>query len=345
MLFGSGLESFRKKQGQRIIAILLIVALCGWSMGSLGRLPYPIAILGTIAAIVASLVAAYIGRKIIESRNKDHRERYRKRQVMNTVTLLLALVAIVILWAHLLTHTGTFLGLLAAGLAIALKEPLLAIAGRIAILGGRLYSVGDRIEIDKVKGDVIDVGFLYTRMMELGNWIAGDQASGRIVQFSNSKLFGETVVYNYTRNFRYIWDEIMLPITYASNMTAATDILLKVGETYTQEFLEGAQSELERMKDYFLVPNFEVKPQVYVQVTSNWVQLTMRYVVDPKKRRLASSFIFTEVFKQVQGRGDITIASQTMDIAVHETATESSSSDEAERSKDRLIYSSRANLR
>lgn len=86
------------------------------------------------------------------------------------------------------------------------------------------------------------------------------------------------------------------------------------------------------MKNYFLVPNFELMPQVYVQVNSNWVQLTMRYVVDPKKRRQASSFIYTEVFKEAQGRGDITIASETMDVAVHQTANESSSSDKAESS-------------
>jgi len=300
-----------------------------------GRLPFPIAILGTVTAIVAYFVAGYIGKKIIESQNKDHRERYRKRQVLNTVTLVLALLVIVILWARLLEHAATFLGLVGAGLAIALKEPLLAIAGRIAILGGRWYSVGDRIEVDKVKGDVIDIGFFYTRMMELGNWIGGDQASGRIVQFSNSKLFGDTVVYNYTRNFKYIWDEVMLPITYASNVQAATDILLRAGETYSKEFLQGAEADLEAMKDYFLVPNFELKPQVYVQVTSNWVQLTMRYVVDPKKRRRANSFIFTNVFEEVRRRGDITIASQTMDVAVRET-NESSSSDREGSRKERV---------
>lgn len=180
-------------------------------MESLNRLPLPIAILGTIAVIVTSLCATYISRKIIESRNRDSDERYRKKQVTNGVTSLLTLITIVILWAHLLEQPGTFLGLFAAGLAIALKQSLLAIAGRIAIFGGRMYSVGDRIEVDKVKGDVIDVGLMYTRMMELGNWVAGDQASGRIVQFSNSKLFGDTMVYNYTANFRYIWDEVMLP--------------------------------------------------------------------------------------------------------------------------------------
>jgi hypothetical protein len=126
----------------------------------------------------------------------------------------------------------------------------------------------------------------------------------------------------------------MLPITYASNLQAATEILLQAGAKYSQDFLKGAQAELEKMKNYFLVPNFELKPQVYVQVNSNWVQLTMRYVVDPKKRRQASSFIFNEVFKQAQGRGDITIASETMEVAVHQSANESSSSEKAAGSRE-----------
>ena len=305
-------------------------------MGFLKHLPYPTAILGTIIAIGAAFLITYFGKKVVDSREHDQRERYRKRQVINTLTAVSALITIVILWARLLQQKGTFLGLVGAGLAIAMKEPLLAIAGRIVILGGHLYSVGDRIEVGTVSGDVIDVGFFYTRMMEIGNWIGGDQASGRIVQFSNSKLFGDTVVYNYTRNFAYIWDEVMLPITYASNMKGATEILLNAGHTYTKEFLQGAQRELEQMQRYFLVPDLELKPQVYIQVNSNWVQLTMRYLVDPKKRRQASSFIYEEVFKQAQGRGDITIASETLDIAVHQKADESSSSDKADRSQKQL---------
>ncbi len=299
-------------------------------MGIVRSLPYPTAILGSMAAVLAAILVYYVGKGIIHARTSDHRERYRLRQALATIVAVLALAAIVILWARLLQHTGTFLGLVGGGLAIAFKEPLLSIAGRIAILAGHIYTVGDRIEVDKITGDVIDVGLFYTRMMELGNWIGGDQASGCIVQFSNSKLFGDTVVYNYTRNFAYIWDEIMLPITYASNVPAATEILLDAGGKYTREFLQGAQAEMEKMKKYFLVPNFELKPQVYVQVNSNWVQLTMRYIVDPKKRRQASSFIYTEVFKQAQGRDDITIASETMDVAVHPTANESSSSGKAE---------------
>ena len=65
------------------------------------------------------------------------------------------------------------------------------------------------------------------------------------------------------------------------------------------------------MQRYFLVPDFELKPQVYLRVTDNWVELNMRYLVDPKKRRQASSFIYSNAFAKLQGRDDVTIASST----------------------------------
>ncbi len=287
---------------------------------------YAVPVLGSIAAIIVAVALDFIGEKIITSRNPDPGEHYRKRHALLTVVAVLAVLAIIVLWISQLQRAGTFLAVVAAGLAVALREPLLSIAGRVAILGGHIYTVGDRIEIDKITGEVIDVGFFYTRMMELGNWIGGDQASGRIVQFPNSKLFGQHAVFNYTRHFSYIWDELMLPITYASNLKATTEALLDAGREYTDDFLKGAQAELDRMQQYFLVPKFELKPQVYMEVNSNWVQLTMRYMVTPKRRRQAKTFIYTHVFERLQGRDDVTIASETMDVEVHIGKREEASS-------------------
>lgn len=297
--------------------------------GFFHALKYPYAEIGTPAAILASLFIYYLGKGWVDLRNEDRRERYRKSSALATVLLVATVVAIVLLWARTLKSTGTFLGLVGAGLAVAMKEPLLAIAGRISILAGHAYSVGDRIELDQITGDVIDVGFFYTRMMELGNWIGGDQATGRIVQFSNSLVFGNTAIFNYTRNFSYIWDEINLPVTYASNLRAARQILIDAGSEYTKEFLKGAQREIEQMQRYFVVSNMEVKPQVYMKVTSNWVGLTLRYLVQPKQRRIAASFIFDRVFEMLQGRNDITIASSTSDVAIHWQKDQSSSGDKA----------------
>jgi small-conductance mechanosensitive channel len=275
----------------------------------------PVAVIGTIVAVVLAWLLSYTGHKYFDAHVYDPKERYRKVRFLNTSLTLAAAIAIVVLWSRLFHARGTFWGLLGAGVAIALRDPLLSIAGRIAIFAGHMYSVGDRIEISKLTGDVVDVGFFYTRMMELGNWIGGDQPTGRMVQFSNSIVFGNAV-YNYTQNFAYIWDEVKLPVTYKSNEREASQIMLAVGKEYTREFLEGAQAQMRRMQRYFLVPDFELEPTLYLQVTSNWIELTMRYLVEPKKRRQATNFIYRETFQRLQGRDDISIASETMDLTV-----------------------------
>lgn len=160
------------------------------------------------------------------------------------------------LWARLLQHTGTFLGIIGGGLAIALREPLFSVAGRIAIFGGQMYTVGGPDRDQQIVGGRHRC-WLYTRMMEIGNWIGGDQYSGRIVR--KRSIFG-TPVSNYTRSFGYIWDEVRLPITHTSNFEQASRIMLETGSNYTGDFLAGAQQSVEQMhKRYFLFSNFELK--------------------------------------------------------------------------------------
>jgi len=153
-------------------------------------------------------------------------------------------------------------------------------------------------------------------MLEIGNWIHGDQATGRIVQFPNSAVY-QNSVYNYTQNFSFIWDELSLPVTYASDVPAARDILVKTGEEYTRDFLGNAKGELDQLRSEYLLPDLNLKPTVYMKVTSNYVQLTMRYLVDPRKRRPASSWLYERIFDRVRANDKISIGSDTMDLTVH----------------------------
>jgi small-conductance mechanosensitive channel len=225
-------------------------------------------------------------------------------------------IFIVILWGRLFPNKGTFFGLLGAGVALALKEPLLSIAGRLSIWFGHLYRVGDRIEFQNMAGDVIGIGVFYTRMLEIGNWIGGDQATGRIVQFPNASVY-QHPVYNYTQNFSWIWDELTLPVTYASDVAAATEILVETGKEYTRDFLKPAAAEIEKLRASYLLPDLTLEPKVYTRVTSNYVELTMRYLVEPRKRRAAGSWLYAHIFERVQGNVQIGIASETLDLTVH----------------------------
>ncbi len=172
-----------------------------------------------------------------------------------------------------------------------------------------------------------------TARIQLGFWPLSlnyvfSAQTAPVVQFANAQVFG-TPVFNHTRDLSYIWDEVFFPITYANNLDAMSTLILDVGGHYTSEFLQGAEAELREMQHYFLVPSVELKPNVYMKVTDNWLELRMRYVVDPKKRRAASNFIYSEVFKRMQGRKDIAIASTTMDLTVHGRNSRSESTPKA----------------
>lgn len=125
-------------------------------------LSHPTSVFGTLGVLVLGWVAIAIGNKWIGSHAPNPKEEYRRRRLFTTIIVVIGAVIIIALWAKLVPHASTFLGLIGAGLAVALREPLLSIAGRIAIFVGHMYTAGDRIEINKLSGDVIDVGF-FTR--------------------------------------------------------------------------------------------------------------------------------------------------------------------------------------
>src|SRR5690348_1695856 len=119
--------------------------------------PFEVPILGTIGVLILAYVAVVIARKVIEVRNVAPKEHYRLYRLTNTIITVLTVAAIIAFWSKIFEHKGQFWGLIGAGLAISLREPLLSIAGRIAIFAGHMYSGGDRIEINKLSGDVIDI--------------------------------------------------------------------------------------------------------------------------------------------------------------------------------------------
>jgi small-conductance mechanosensitive channel len=279
-------------------------------------MPYPVATVGTVITLIAAFLADRIGVAYFKRRKAPAANFYRNRQVLSIVLTVISAGVILVLWARLFHNKGTFFGLLAAGLAVALREPLLSVAGRISISAGRMYAVGDRIELDRMAGDVIGIGFFYTRMLEIGNWMHADQATGRTVLFSNSRVY-QHAVFNYTQNFAYIWDELVIPVTYASDLAEASRILIEAGKKFTEPFIQIAEQDVTRMRESYLVPNVTFQPTIFTKVTSNYVELTMRYIVDPRLRRGTNSQLYSHIFEQVQAHPAISIGSDTMDLTVH----------------------------
>jgi small-conductance mechanosensitive channel len=277
---------------------------------------YPLATLGTGAAILVAVAVERVGSAWIRRRTASRDQCIWFKSNLRFSLTLACGVVIAVLWFRLSQNKGTLFGILGAGLAIALREPLLSLAGRLSIWAGNMYRVGDRIEFQNMAGDVVRIGIFYTRMLEIGNWVHADQATGRFVQFPNSLVY-QTSIFNYTQNFRFIWDEIALPVTYGSDVAAARQIMEAAAREVTEAMVRQAQTDIASTDESSLLPDLRVEPAVFTEVTSNYVSLTLRYVVDPRQRRQVRSDLYGRIFGLVRENENVTIGSDTMDLTVH----------------------------
>lgn len=244
-------------------------------------------------------------------------------QAITLGTALLLLLTILSIWFDDPTRLATALGLVTAGLAFALQKVVTAFAGYMVILRGNTFSVGDRIVMGGVRGDVIALGFLRTTIMEMGQppsvqnaeppiWIRSRQYTGRVVTVSNGQIFEEPV-YNYTRDFPYLWEEIVLPISYRDDRAKVEQILLDVARRHTVRVSEVSHEALEKMRKRYFVNEAEFEPKVYLRITDNWVELTVRFVVNERGVREVKDQMSREILAGLE-EAKIGIASGTYEI-------------------------------
>jgi small-conductance mechanosensitive channel len=178
-----------------------------------------------------------------------------------------------------------------------------------------LIETSDRVQLGGIKGDVIDIGILRTTLMELGEWVQSDLYTGRIVRIANSFVFKEPV-YNYSGDFPFLWDEIKVPVKYGSDHRLARNILEQVvEEIVTDDVMSAVKTAWQTMVRKYLIENARIEPAVTLVLTDNWMEFTVRYVVDYKKRRFTKDQIFTRIldeFTNTENR--VCIASTTIHL-------------------------------
>jgi len=262
----------------------------------------------------------FIAQKVGESRQ---RTAFWTRQGINLVIFLLGVVGFLSIWFDNPTRLATGLGLVGAGLAFALQKVVTSFAGYFVILRGKTFNVGDRITMGGVRGDVIALNFIQTVIMEMGEppavqqddpgmWVRSRQYSGRIVTISNAQIFEEPV-YNYTRDFPYIWEEMHIPISYKDDHHKAEEIMLEAVRRNTQDIAHMAQPELERLRRHFFIEAPDLEPRVFLRITDNWVELTIRFLCGTHSIRRLKDRISRDMLDGFE-KANIGIASSTYDI-------------------------------
>lgn len=262
-----------------------------------------------VILIISSLLTRYINRSV-----KDNSARYRTKKIIRFISyVLIGLIAIFSFTGNM-EQFGLSLGLITAGLAFALQEVILSAFGWIIIFTTNSYSPGDRIEINGIKGDVIDIGVTKTTLMEIGEWVKSDNYNGRIVQISNSFIF-KGPVRNYSSDFPFVWDEIKLPITFNSDLKLVDEIVKKATDEFLLDYAKFAKENWEVMVRKYLIENANVEPILQFVLNDNWVEFTLRYVVDYKKRGATKHKLFNEIYQAVMSsEGKVAFASATFEL-------------------------------
>ena len=270
-------------------------------------------LVGIISVLLILVIVRLFLRKLTNSiENPDLR--YRMRKVVIFSGYLLAILLLAGEFSNQLHNVAVALGVASAGIAFALQEVIVSIAGWIAISFGSFYKVGDRVKLSGTVGDVIDIGVFSTTLMELGEWVGGDQYSGRVVRVANSFVFTEPV-YNYSADFPFLWDEIKVPIMYGSDIQLARSLILGAASEVVQDFVKPAQEKWKVIYHKYRIEHESVEPKVTMIANDNWVEFTLRYVVDYKMRRSTKDKFFVLFLEKIQASNNqVKIASTTVQL-------------------------------
>ncbi|MEO5826295.1 MAG: mechanosensitive ion channel domain-containing protein [Gemmatimonadales bacterium] len=245
---------------------------------------------------------------------KDNEARYRTSKLVTFGGYAAAIFLVLTIYSGRLGGLNVALGVAGAGIAFALQEVIASFAGWFAIAMSGFYRTGDRVELGGIRGDVIDIGVLRTTLMELGEWVKGDLYTGRLVRIANSFVF-KAPVFNYSGDFPFLWDEITVPIKYGTDWKHARVMLERVAEEVVGDYAAGAHTAWKQITRSYLVEDALVAPMISLIANDNWIEFTMRYVVDYKSRRRTKDELFTRILEEVEAsEGRIALASATFEL-------------------------------
>lgn len=278
----------------------------------------------TLLFIAIFLLVRWAARSAIRALRRDsgnESARFWSLQSVNLLTTGFLVLGTLSIWFDNPQHLAAAAGVLTVALAFSLQRVITSFAGYFAILWSRNFAPGDRIQIGGVRGDVIGIGFLQTIVMEMGQpavgadpemWVRSLQYTGRVVAVSNSQVF-ENPVYNYSRDFPYLWDEIGIPIPYRADRARAERILLEVAQERTVQLRDMTREALRAMQRRYFVRVEDLRPRVYFRLTDNWLELTVRFVVEVRGVRDFKDAMSREILARFDEAG-IPIASTTVEV-------------------------------
>ena len=277
---------------------------------------------GTIPAswlnLVYSGLAIFIGAIIyyflttFALRIKEERVRFTFSKISLVMAVAVGIIILLVIWIQEVTYLALSLGLVAAGVSFSLQGPITSLVGWLVLAFERPFAVGDRIEINKVAGDVVDYGFFFIRVMEIQSWTEADLYTGRIMLVPTNWILSNAV-YNYSKDFDYIWDKIWIGLLYGSNYAKISSDIKEIANSFTMQIREQAETAYKNVHKKYYIQEAALEPQVFVSFNSNWVQIDLRYISLVRARSKTRSELSYRILQYLE-KNEITVASSSMNI-------------------------------
>ncbi len=277
-----------------------------------GQLESPGNLVLSVLLIGVLVVLRFVVLRAVDARVQHGDVYFRVRKWLAYVATLVGGVGLINIWLGGVGGIGTYLGILSAGIAIALADVLENLAGWAFIVVRRPFKVGDRIEIEGRAGDVVDVRAFRFSMLEIGNWVEADQSTGRLIHVPNGKVFSEQVL-NYTEGFPYIWDEIGVLVTFESDWQRAEEIVRQALADHTPDTDEGSiRRAIREAGQQYLIRYTHLAPATYVSVRDSGVMISGRYLVGVRQRRGIGDSLWRAMLHAIQEEPTVELAYPTV---------------------------------
>ena len=267
-------------------------------------------LLASLAIVLILWLIRHLLMRVVYRKTEDVRAHYRWRKSSGYITVVIGVVIVGAFWLRAFQSVGTIIGLVSAGLTIALRDLVSGVAGWLFLLWRRPFEVGDRIQIGDDRGDVIDIRVFQFTLMEIGNWVQADQSTGRVIHIPNGRVLSD-VVANYSKGFQFIWNEIAVLVTFESNWEGAKEILQQIASKHAEQLSELAEKRVREAAKRFLIFYSKLTPIVYTSVQDCGVLLTVRYLCRPQRRRGTEEGIWEDILHAFAERTDIDFAYPT----------------------------------
>jgi small-conductance mechanosensitive channel len=269
----------------------------------------------TLLVLLGLLLARLVILNLVNRRTDDPSVIYRWRKALGYVLVIIGTFLLVVIWLSGFGSLATYFGLLSAALVIALQDPITNLVGWVFIIWRRPFEVGDRIELAGHAGDVIDLRVFQFTLLELRNWVDADQSTGRILHVPNRKVFSDPIA-NATKGFNYIWNEMPMLVTYESDWRLAKSLLQDIAERHAAYLSENAREQVRQAARHYMIFYGKLTPIVYTRVVASGVQLTVRYLCDPRQRRSTEQAIWEDILDAFAAEPTIELAYPTQRITM-----------------------------